>query len=271
LQEGHTIIASRGQPRRKGPMIEFAGLKAKRSRLHRVWVQSTANTSAPRDFWSPAFRLAVFLLAATSIWSLLSEFFGWLSMRSFTYFVSLPALAALCALALADRAVGTQRLWRAAVVGAIAGLAAAAAYDVFRLPFVYADALGIQGVVPSLKLFKVFPRFGAMILDQPVEQPVYSLGAQLVGWAYHFGNGLTFGIMYAALIGDAAKRHWGWAVIFAVGLELAMLFTPYPAFFGIPLTSTFVIVTLAAHLIFGIVMGLATLTLWKRLTPSTRR
>ncbi len=230
-----------------------------------------ANGSASRNFWSPLFRLAVFILASTSIWSLLVEFFGWLSMRSFTFCISLPALAALCGLALADRACGTQRLWRAVLVGAAAGLVAAATYDMFRLPFVYADTLGIQHVVPSLKLFKVFPRFGAMILGQPLEQPHYSLSAQLLGWAYHFGNGLTFGVLYVALIGDASKRHWGWAIVFAVGLELAMLFTPYPAFFGVALTAKFVAVTLLAHLVFGIVMGLATARLWNFLTPSASR
>ena len=215
--------------------------------------------------------MAVFVLAATSIWSLLIEFFGWWSMRGFTLFVSLPALAALCVLALIDLAIGSQRLWRAALVGATAGLVAAAAYDVFRLPFVYADALGIQHVVPALKLFKVFPQFGAMILGQPLEQPVYPFAAQLVGWAYHFSNGLTFGIMYVAMIGDAAKHHWAWAVVFAVGLELAMLFTPYPAFFQIPLTAKFIVVTMLAHSVFGVIMGLVTLGLWKLLNPSLRR
>ena len=192
-------------------------------------------------------------------------------MRSFTLFVSLPAMGVLCGLALFDRAYGTQRLWRSTGVGALAGLIAALAYDGFRLPFVYADSLGIQQVVPALKLFKVFPRFGAMILGQPLEQNLYNLPAQLVGWVYHFSNGLTFGIMYVALIGDAAKRHWAWAVVFAVGLELAMLFTPYPAFFHIPLTAKFVVVTLTAHLVFGVVMGWATLRLWKLFTPSTIR
>ncbi len=234
-------------------------------------MQSTANSSATRDFWSPAFRLAVFILSATSIWSLLIEFSGWCSMRSFTFFVSLPALAALCGLAVADRAIGTQRLCRAVLVGAVAGLVAAAAYDVFRLPFVYADALGIEHVVPSLKLFKVFPRFGAMILGQPLEQNVYNLSAQLVGWLYHFSNGLTFGVMYVAMIGDATKRHWAWAVVFAVGLELAMLFTPYPAFFHIPLTARFITVTLLAHLVFGGVMGTTTLRLSQFLNPPARR
>lgn len=231
-------------------------------------MQSTINTTTPPDFWSPSFRCGVFILAATSIWSLLIEFTGWWSMRSFVLYVFLPALVLLTALALVDRVLGTQRLWRAVLVGGVAGVVAAVAYDVFRLPFVYAAALGIQHVVPALKLFKVFPRFGAMILNQPLEQPVYNLSAQLVGWAYHLSNGLTFGVMYVALIGDASKRHWAWAVVFAAGLELAMLFTPYPAFFGIPLSAKFVVVTLAAHLVFGIVMGLAAARLWALLRPS---
>ena len=140
-------------------------------------MQSTPNSISTRDFWSPAFRLVAFVLAATSIWSLLIEFSDWYWMRSVTLLVSLPASVLLVALALMGWAIGTQRLWRAALVGALAGLAVAVAYDVFRLPFVYADALDIQRVIPALKLFKVFPRLGAMILGQPIEQPVYNLAA----------------------------------------------------------------------------------------------
>lgn len=238
--------------------------------LHAFWVQYADKMGAARDFWSPGFRLVVFILAATSIWSLLMEFFGWWTMRGFTVFASFPALMVLVGLALTDRTIGTQRLWRAVLVGALAGLVAAVAYDVFRLPFVYADALGIQNWVPSLRLFKVFPMFGAMILGQPLEQPGYSLVAQLVGWTYHFSNGLTFGVMYVAMIDDASRSHLGWAILFAVGLELAMLFTPYPAFFHIPLSAKFVTVTLLAHLVFGVVMGRATLRFWQLLNPSVR-
>ena len=223
------------------------------------------------DFWSPGCRLTVFALASTSILSLLSEFCGVSSMRVFTLWISLPALIALLAGVLFDRAVGSQRLWRGIVVGSLAGLIAAFGYDLFRLPFVFAHALGIERILPPLQLFKVFPRFGAMILGQPVEQPVYSVSAQLVGWAYHFSNGLTFGIMYVALVGDAKRRLWTWAVVFAVGLELGMLFTPYAKFFGIALTPKFVIVTVAAHLVFGVVMGLSALGLSRLLTPSAYR
>ena len=226
-------------------------------------MQSETDTKAFPEFWSPAIRLLVFSLAATSIWSLLIEFYGWCSMRSFTLFVSLPALTVLAALAITGRLLGNQILWRVVALGAVAGLIAAVAYDLFRLPFVYADALGIQRVVPSLKLFKVFPRFGALLLGQPLEQPHYSVAAQLLGWGYHFSNGVTFGIMYVALIGDATRHHWAWGIVFAIGLELAMLFTPYPAYFTIPLTTAFIVVTLAAHAVFGVVLGRTALLLWK--------
>jgi hypothetical protein len=61
--------------------------------------------------------------------------------------------------------------------------------------------------------------------------------------------------MYLALIGDARRRHWSWAVLFALGLELGMLFTPYPGVFSIRVTTRFVIVTVAAHAIFGAALG----------------
>ena len=100
-----------------------------------------------------------------------------------------------------------------------------------------------------------------MILGQPIEQGAYSLNAQLVGWLYHFSNGATFGVMYLAMIGDGASRHWAWAVLMAVGLELGMLLTPYPSVFHIPLSLRFIAVTAAAHAIFGVVLGLSVLWL----------
>jgi hypothetical protein len=215
--------------------------------------------------WTTPWRAVVFALAATSIASLLVEFYNLCPMRQFTIFVFVPALAALAVITVTDDAQGDGHLWRAVMIGVMAGFAATVAYDVFRLPFVFAREWHLTAVVPSMKLFKVFPRFGAMILGQPREQPAYSTAAQLTGWAYHFSNGMTFGVMYLAMVGNAAKRSWGWAVLMAAGLELGMLFTPYPGVFGIPLTARFVIVTLTAHIIFGVVMGLMALALSRRL------
>ena len=207
------------------------------------------------SYWTAKGRAAVFGLAASSIACLLLDLYGVCSMRLFTFFVFIPAVAVLFILAFADRAMGDGRLWRNVMIGAAAGLMAAIAYDIFRLPFVFAQSWGLAAVVTPINLFKVFPRFGAMILGQPIEQASYSLAAHVAGWLYHFSNGLTFGVMYLALIGDAAKRKWLWGIVMAAGLELGMLFTPYPNVFGIHLTGVFVAVTLAAHLIFGAVMG----------------
>ncbi|MBX3381609.1 MAG: hypothetical protein KF805_16050 [Phycisphaeraceae bacterium] len=229
--------------------------------------------------WTPPGRALVFLLSATSIWCLLSDFYGILSMRNFALWIMAPASIALVVLGLIDRhqwrtttassaasaslmkAVPPHpgSLARALVIGAAAGLIAAIAYDIFRLPFVFSKAWGLEPLVPQMNLFKVFPRFGAMLLGQQLEQPHYTLGTHLLGWAYHFSNGMTFGIMFIALIGDTSRRGMVFTIVagivMATGLEAGMLFSPYTQFFGIHLTTTFVIVTLTAHLIFGAVMG----------------
>ena len=217
--------------------------------------------------WSARSRLIVFVLAATSIGCLLADFYKLCPMSFFTPFIFLPAFIALCVFAVFDRVRGAGHVWRAVLIGLLAGLLAAVAYDVFRLPFVFAKEWGIDSIVPPLKLFKVFPRFGAMVLGQPIEQAEYSSAAQIIGWIYHFSNGATFGVMYLALIGDGQRRHWGWAVLFALGLELAMLLSPYPQVFNILLTARFVMVTIAAHAIFGAGLGVS-VRWWSRRWPA---
>ena len=187
-------------------------------------------------------------------------------MRIFTLFILLPAMVALLAMAWFDRRHSTGQLWRAVMIGVVGGLLAAFAYDLFRLPFVFAREWGIASIVPPMSLFKVFPRFGAMILGQPIEQGSYSLAAQVLGWLYHFSNGAMFGVMYVAMIGHPARRHWAWAVLMALGLELGMLLTPYPQVFGIAVTVHFVAVTVAAHGIFGVGLGLTVQSLALRLS-----
>jgi hypothetical protein len=209
--------------------------------------------------WSPASRFVVFMLAATSIWCLLAEFYGLCTMRLFTFAILIPATVALILFAVHDRLRGDGILWRGVVIGAVAGFLAACAYDLFRIPFVVA---AIDKVGPDwlrLPLFKVFPQFGAMILGQPYDAATkdsqFTLAAHLVGWIYHFSNGITFGVMYVALVGDASRRSWWWAVLFATGVEFAMLLTPYTTFFGVAMTARFVVVTFTAHAIFGVVLG----------------
>src|SRR5206468_10191354 len=135
----------------------------------------------------------------------------------------------------------------------------AIAYDVFRLPWVIGAANAIGPTWLRLPLFKVFPRFGALILGQPFTQTQsesqFTPAAHVVGWVYHLSNGVTFGIMYLAIVGDATRQSWLWAVLLAAGIEAMMLITPDTSFFAIAATAIFVAVTLPAHIIFGTVLG----------------
>jgi hypothetical protein len=225
--------------------------------------------------WTPVGRALVFFLAATSIWCLLAEFYGLCSMRTFTFAILIPSTALLVLITAMDFVKGDRRLFRAVMIGAIGGFLAAVAYDVFRLPWVLGAADHVGPWWLRLPLFKVFPRFGAMILGETFSATTpdsqFSLAAHLVGWVYHFSNGVTFGVMYMALIGDATRRTWLWAIALAAGLELALLFTPYIDFFRLSKTSLFVVVTLTAHMIFGVAMGLYTRNASRRWAPALVR
>ena len=208
--------------------------------------------------WTFPGRTLIFILAAASIWCLLLEMYALCDMRTFAIYILLPCTLALYAIAWLNHRSGDRALARAIMIGTLAGLVAAVAYDIFRLPFVFSRAWGLESVVPQMPLFKVFPRFGAMLLGQPLEQEAYSLPAHLWGWAYHFSNGATFGVMFAAVAGCrlSARAAIFSAVLMAVGIEILMLVSPYTGFFNIHLTTRFVTVTMIAHVIFGLILGI---------------
>src|SRR3954454_4520282 len=170
-----------------------------------------AKSSLPNFLqWTNSGRAVVFVLSATSIWCLLAEMYHWVDMRTFFYTILLPSTVALYGIAVLDKSRGEGRLWRAVVIGTIGGLVGAVAYDLFRLPFVYSDAWGLGRFgIPQMPLFKVFPRFGALLLGEPIEQPSYSLAANLIGWSYHFSNGAAFGVMFAAMYAGAREATVG--------------------------------------------------------------
>ena len=104
---------------------------------------SAVNSRLPAVLqWTAPGRVLVFTLAAASIWCLLAEMYNLVDMRTFFYAILLPSTAALYGIALVDKFYGDRRLWRAVILGTLAGLIGAIAYDIFRLPFVYSNAWG---------------------------------------------------------------------------------------------------------------------------------
>jgi hypothetical protein len=186
----------------------------------------------------------VFTLALLSFACLLGQFYGAWTMHVFGCWVLPPATVLLAIVAFRHRAEPhtLQSPWTWIVQGTIGGLVAAAAYDLYRLPFVLNGA----------PLFKVFPRFGELLLGGT--EPRWLVHA--LGWSYHFSNGAALGIMFLVLVSFAPKLSLFWgAVVWALFVEGMLLLTPYAAFFGLPLNRRFLFLTASAHLIFGLTLG----------------
>lgn len=193
-------------------------------------------------------RLLVWALASMSFACLLGQFYNWWTMRAFAGWVLLPCGVTLALLARPKyfpRSLARGFDARRAILhGALGGLVAAVAYDVFRLPF----------VMSGFPLFKVFPEFGRLLLGEGA--PAWAI--QIAGWSYHFSNGAALGIMFAAMLPARMTRAQllvagaAWALL----VEAILLLTPYRGFFQILMpAATFLWLTASAHLIFGLSLG----------------
>lgn len=193
-------------------------------------------------------RLLVWALASMSFACLLGQFYGWWTMRAFACWVMLPCGAALTVLARPKyfpRSLTRGFDARGAILqGALGGLIAAVAYDVFRLPFVLA----------GFPLFKVFPEFGRLLLGPNAS----NWAIQIAGWSYHFSNGAALGIMFAAMLPARMTKAQiiVAGAVWAMLVEAILLLTPYRSFFRILMpAATFLALTASAHLVFGLSLG----------------
>src|SRR5437016_2430870 len=109
-----------------------------------------ASTNRSFPTWDRPGRALVFLLAAMSIWCLLSEFYGLCSMRTFAIYILTPATVFLVVMTILDASRGDGQLARAVLIGAAAGILAAVAYDIFRLPFVFSQQWGLSALIPPM-------------------------------------------------------------------------------------------------------------------------
>lgn len=162
-------------------------------------------------------------------------------------FVYLPALVALAAIAIYSR-TGYEGLYRRIVVGLGAGAVGTVALDAVRLSGV------VHGWLPS-----DMPMLFGQMATSSQEFAVYFTAGTLI----HFITGTSFELFYT-FVWRKRPSYWnaiGWAVAWAMVIELGMMTGPPVA----PMASPFGIdhqwphlflVTLIAHVLLGIVMGL---------------
>lgn len=141
-----------------------------------------------------------------------------------------------------------RRMRTEAAAGLTAGLAAVLVYDVIRI--------GLAGLDPSpYDPLEAIRGFGRAFIGESAER-----GSQLaVGFVFHLVTGTLFGLGYVSLAANprrARRRSWvfrgiAWA-LFLEAFQLAF----YPEWLGIVFVREFTVIATAAHISYGIVLGL---------------
>jgi hypothetical protein len=164
---------------------------------------------------------------------------GFVRMPFFINFAGLPVIILFLIIGIYS---WNKRLpfWNRFRAGLLAGLIGLIAYDVLRFAIMESNVLDYDP-------FHAIPILGSLITGMPPEA-----GASVAaGWAYHIWNGFSFAIIYALIAGPAT---WMWGVLFAMILEIGMLFA-YPTFLAIQAQWKFVTVSVIGHAAYGVAIG----------------
>jgi hypothetical protein len=138
--------------------------------------------------------------------------------------------------------------------GALAGVLATGAYDLCRL--VVVKVFGF-----TFWPFDIFTRFGHLLLGHSASPTA----AAAVGTAYHYTNGIGFGIAYVLFVRRPNIRT---GLVWAAVLETFMV-SLYPGWLDLKALDEFVSVATVGHIAYGVVLGSVSRALTAR-TPAAR-
>jgi hypothetical protein len=201
--------------------------------------------------------LLLVTLAAASVGPLIfpAAQAGYGTMAQSAKYFLLPAVAVLIFISfLSWKSV--PEIGRSIVCGGLAGVIATIGLEIVRIT---GFRMGyMPGNLPRL--------MGVLLLDRFALGP--SFASDFAGWAYHFWNGASFGIVYVLLFG-AARRWVG--VLYGIAVGLGFLVSPVVislgvGYFGLEFSKGFPLTVLSAHLAFGLALGFLT----NRFLPSQR-
>jgi len=175
------------------------------------------------------------------------------TMTEFAEYLLLPAAVLLVVIAIFTW-TSMPVVGRSVVCGGLAGAVGTIGLEVVRLTGLHFGYM--PGNLPRL--------MGVLLLNRFALGP--SLASDVAGWAYHFWNGASFGIIYVLVFG--AARRWA-GVLYGVVIALGFLTGPVVlslgvGYFGLQFSKGFPVTVLAAHVVFGLVLGV----LARRFLPS---
>ena len=170
-----------------------------------------------------------------------------------------PAIAVIVAASIYASVTGLKPLARTIAITSVAGVLATAGLDVIRLPSTWAGYLPMdEGKEIGMMLN------GEMMEDQGAAhsggpEPTghgamterASFSTVVRGYIYHYGNGISFALVFALLFGGAP---WWAGVLYAVFFVDAGMMVAMPAM-GMPLRASGWVAALLAHVGYGVVLG----------------
>ena len=183
-------------------------------------------------------RLAACVASAASMAALLAKLFGLVSMRSAGLGVALPCSLLLIGIWVWAQRCGKKNLATDLAIGFVAGALATIAYDLFRMPF----------QLTGQRIFTPISAFGMWLANAQRSSRI----TELVGWTYHYSNGITLGVMYALFM---RGRHWAWAVVWACGLETAAIISPFGTVFRLRGNFPGITIAYLGHVAYGVPLG----------------
>jgi len=158
--------------------------------------------------------------------------------------VLLPSIVLLILVTTVSNLRGHRELTRRILMGGLSGLLAT-----MGLEFVRATSFhfgGMPGDMPKL--------LGVLLTDRFMLGP--STLSNILGYSYHFWNGVCFGIIFVVLFG---KRSMLWAVVYAQLVGIGFLLSPAVQALGIGFMAmempAMPITVVLAHLVFGLLLG----------------
>jgi hypothetical protein len=149
-----------------------------------------------------------------------------------------PSCVALLAIWRWTRRKGLHAVADALAVGTVGGLLGTVGYDLVRIPFELAGQ----------RVFAPISVFGVWLFDARAS----SRFTEVAGWAYHYLNGLTFGVMYALVM---RGRHWAWAVGWAFLLETLAVVSPFGRVFALSGNYPAIAIAYLGHVAYGVPLG----------------
>lgn len=190
-------------------------------------------------------RLVLVLVASAGPLAFPLSQMGYASLHRLALVLVLPSAAVLWIAWLVLEKRGSHELAGTLAQGAAAGAAATLAleavrYTGFRLGF-------MPGNLPEL--------MGVLLMDRFALGP--STASSLAGFAYHFWNGASFGVIFALLAGGFSRAL---AIPYGLGIGLGFLVSPVVQALGVGLLGKdfgwrFAATVLSAHAAYGVALG----------------